>query len=185
MEAAVDVEMPLRRITYGEAMERFGSDRPDTRFGLELTDVGHAADLDGRPCVAERLSDVKAMLQRAGVHHQVVCVDHVGRQFVVQVHLALAIAGRVVVDAVEGHPEAGEPRYGVSDMRQVLAHPVPAQDGIAVGTDGYATAGTAGAQHLWQAIWLVPAAMAFVVLVLFMVFFREPPPAPPSASARP
>jgi nucleoside transporter len=40
--------------------------------------------------------------------------------------------------------------------------------------DGYATATTAGTQHLWQAIWLVPAVMAFAVMVLFMVFFREP-----------
>ena len=40
--------------------------------------------------------------------------------------------------------------------------------------DGYATASTAGTQHLWQAIWLVPAVMAFAVMVLFMVFFREP-----------
>jgi len=39
IEAAVDVPMPLRRMAYAEAMERYGSDRPDTRFGLELTDV--------------------------------------------------------------------------------------------------------------------------------------------------
>jgi len=40
--------------------------------------------------------------------------------------------------------------------------------------DHYATAGTTGAQHLWQAIWLIPAVMAFVVMVLFMLFFRNP-----------
>ncbi len=34
-----DIEIPLRRIPYKEAMERYGSDKPDTRFGLELTDV--------------------------------------------------------------------------------------------------------------------------------------------------
>ncbi|MEA4912719.1 MAG: aspartate--tRNA ligase, partial [Oscillospiraceae bacterium] len=34
-----DIETPLRRMTYKEAMERFGSDKPDTRFGLELTDL--------------------------------------------------------------------------------------------------------------------------------------------------
>ncbi|PIC66232.1 aspartate--tRNA ligase [Sporosarcina sp. P21c] len=35
----VDVETPFKRIPYDEAMGRFGSDKPDTRFGMELTDV--------------------------------------------------------------------------------------------------------------------------------------------------
>ena len=35
----VDVELPLRRIPYKEAMDRFGSDKPDTRFGLEFVNV--------------------------------------------------------------------------------------------------------------------------------------------------
>ena len=34
-----DVKLPLRRMPYHEAMERFGSDKPDTRFGLELKDL--------------------------------------------------------------------------------------------------------------------------------------------------
>ena len=40
----IGVKLPekLRRMPYAEAMDRFGSDKPDTRFGLELTDVSDA-----------------------------------------------------------------------------------------------------------------------------------------------
>lgn len=37
--AGATVEMPVPRMTYDEAMRRFGSDKPDTRFGLELVDL--------------------------------------------------------------------------------------------------------------------------------------------------
>ena len=35
----VDIPTPLPRLTWHEAMERFGSDKPDLRFGMELTDL--------------------------------------------------------------------------------------------------------------------------------------------------
>ena len=39
----VDLPNPVPRMTYEEAMRRFGSDRPDLRFGMELVDIGDLA----------------------------------------------------------------------------------------------------------------------------------------------
>ena len=35
----VEVQLPIQRMTWQEAMDRFGSDKPDLRFGMELTDI--------------------------------------------------------------------------------------------------------------------------------------------------
>ena len=39
----VDVKVPFERMPYKEAMDRFGSDKPDTRFGLELINISSVA----------------------------------------------------------------------------------------------------------------------------------------------
>ena len=38
----VDIKTPIQRITWNEAMDRFGSDKPDIRFGMELKDMSGA-----------------------------------------------------------------------------------------------------------------------------------------------
>ena len=35
----IDIELPIQRMTWQEALDRFGSDKPDLRFGMELNDV--------------------------------------------------------------------------------------------------------------------------------------------------
>ena len=34
-----DIALPIKRLTYSDAMSRFGSDKPDTRFGMEIQDI--------------------------------------------------------------------------------------------------------------------------------------------------
>ena len=38
-----ELSLPMPRMTYREAMDRYGSDKPDTRFGMELKDLSHIA----------------------------------------------------------------------------------------------------------------------------------------------
>jgi aspartyl-tRNA synthetase len=40
-EAGIEVTIPFPRLSWHEAMDRFGIDRPDTRFGMELVDLGN------------------------------------------------------------------------------------------------------------------------------------------------
>lgn len=42
-EAGVELEIPFRRITHEEAMAKYGSDKPDLRFGLEFNDLSEVA----------------------------------------------------------------------------------------------------------------------------------------------
>ncbi|WP_246798153.1 aspartate--tRNA ligase [Alkalibacter rhizosphaerae] len=60
----VDVELPMRRMTYLDAMNRFGSDKPDLRFGLELMDIKDALQDTGFKVFADAIAkggDVRAI----------------------------------------------------------------------------------------------------------------------------
>jgi len=57
----IDIPTPFPRLSYHEAMDRFGSDKPDTRFGLELKDISDIA----------KASEFKVFLQAVELGGQV------------------------------------------------------------------------------------------------------------------
>jgi aspartyl-tRNA synthetase len=68
-EGGVDLPVPLRRMTYAEAMDRFGSDRPDTRLGMELVDVSDVFACSEFKVFAGALASggvVKALVAKGG-----------------------------------------------------------------------------------------------------------------------
>jgi aspartyl-tRNA synthetase len=52
----LDITIPFPRLTYQEAMDRFGSDKPDTRFGLELVDLSQAVKDSGFKVFADTVA---------------------------------------------------------------------------------------------------------------------------------
>ncbi|WP_457567022.1 aspartate--tRNA ligase [Desulfurobacterium sp.] len=65
----IEIETPFPVMSYDEAMERFGTDRPDTRFGLELknlTDIAKSCNFKVFRTVAENGGIVKALNLKGG-----------------------------------------------------------------------------------------------------------------------
>ncbi|MCL2150761.1 MAG: aspartate--tRNA ligase [Coriobacteriia bacterium] len=56
-EAGIDFAQPLQRLSYAEAMQRFGSDRPDMRFGLELQDISGLVGESGFQVFSSAVAD--------------------------------------------------------------------------------------------------------------------------------
>jgi len=71
-ELGLDVKLPLPRMTYDEAMERFGHDAPDLRFGLELvdcTDLAAESDFRVFSNVAAGGGRLRAINAKKGAEH--------------------------------------------------------------------------------------------------------------------
>jgi aspartyl-tRNA synthetase len=71
-ELGFDLKLPLPRMTYDEAMERFGHDAPDLRFGVELvdcTDLAAKSDFRVFSSVAAGGGRVRAINAKKGTEH--------------------------------------------------------------------------------------------------------------------
>lgn len=57
----IDIDLPLPRLTYKEAMDRFGSDKPDTRYGLEFVNISDVVADCGFKVFADSTKDGKSV----------------------------------------------------------------------------------------------------------------------------
>lgn len=53
----VEIPLPLPRLTWQQAMDRYGSDKPDTRFGMELFDISDIAEKCGFQVFAQAVAN--------------------------------------------------------------------------------------------------------------------------------
>lgn len=96
----VEVPRPFPRMTYDEAMQRFGSDKPDTRFGMELIDVselGKIMDFKVFKDAVTNNGQVKAIVAK-GASDQYTRKDIDGLTEFVNIYGAKGLAWVKVVD---------------------------------------------------------------------------------------
>ena len=53
----IEIDLPIKRMTYAEAMERFGVDKPDLRFGFELKDISNLVKDSGFKVFSQTISN--------------------------------------------------------------------------------------------------------------------------------
>jgi aspartyl-tRNA synthetase len=87
----IEAPAPYPRLSYRDAMERFGSDRPDTRFDLELVELGHLAEGCGFNILEKAAADgrVKGLVLPGGAGLSRKQLD--GRSDIVRPHGAAGV----------------------------------------------------------------------------------------------
>lgn len=96
----IDIPMPFKRLTFYDAMTRYGSDKPDTRFGLELVDVSDQAGESGFKVFADAIANggsVRAINAKGGGAFSRKEIDALGE--VVKTYKAKGLAWIVVEDS--------------------------------------------------------------------------------------
>ncbi len=119
----LDVELPehYERLTYGEAMERFGSDKPDLRYGLELQEFAPYAlksDFGAFKSVLEKGGRVKTLVVPGGGKYSRKVIDELTR-LVTHYHKGKGLAW---MKAGETGLEGGIAKFFSDDLqREIMA----------------------------------------------------------------
>jgi aspartyl-tRNA synthetase len=170
----VTVPLPLPRITYADAMERFGCDRPDLRYGLEVHDVTPVfatSELSFIRAAIERGERVRGLRVPGGT-----ALSRKETEELEQLARSAGASGLLVLKRTPGGLEGKVAKFLPADAADAL--------GLSEGTLGLYAAGpdrlTSPAldrvrQAVADRLGLVPAdTHAFVVVTDFPMFDRDP-----------
>lgn len=117
-----DIKLPLRRLKYDEAMNRFGSDKPDTRFGLELNDVGDIVRKSSFPLFQSTYS--KAIVVPG-------LADKTTRKNIDELQLEakkFRLSGFIVLKVKDGHLEGSTAKFFESEVADELIKHLSAKE---------------------------------------------------------
>jgi aspartyl-tRNA synthetase len=173
-EAGIGVETPIERMRYADAMERFGSDKPDLRFGLEIfdaTEVFRPADFSITRSAIEAGGRVRGILVPGGASLSRKQVDEIEAAA-----KALGAAGVLRLKMTGGALEGGPAKH----LGTAAAAALGMADGdlclLVAGPDHVTSPSLDRVrQELARRLDLVPAGVnRFVWIVDFPLFERDP-----------
>ena len=94
-----EIQLPIRRMTFKDAMEKYGSDKPDLRFGMEITDLSEEAKTIDFKVFSDALSNggsVRALCLKGGASMGRKDIDRLGE--FVKTYKAKGLAYIVIKD---------------------------------------------------------------------------------------
>ncbi|MFA5442805.1 MAG: aspartate--tRNA ligase [Bacilli bacterium] len=118
-----DLPLPLRRLSYEEALNRYGSDKPDTRYGIELNDVKEIVSKTSFPLF------VNSMYSKAIVVPGI--AEKTSRKQIDELQLEakkFRLSSLIVLKVKDGHLEGSAAKFFNEEDGHVLIKNIGAQD---------------------------------------------------------
>ena len=128
--AGVDVQLPIKRMTFKEAMEKYGSDKPDLRFGMEITDITEdVKDMDFVvfKSAIEAGGSVRALCLKGGASLGRKPLDKLGE--FVKTYKAKGLAW---IQLKEGEVKSSIAKFLTDDVTKAIVNTMNAEEGDAI-----------------------------------------------------
>ncbi|MGG7185977.1 aspartate--tRNA ligase [Clostridium butyricum] len=128
--AGVDVRLPIKRMTFKDAMEKYGSDKPDLRFGMEITDITEDVkemDFVVFKSAIEAGGSVRALCLKGGASLGRKPLDKLGE--FVKTYKAKGLAW---IQLKEGEVKSSIAKFLTDDVTKAIVNTMNAEEGDAI-----------------------------------------------------